>query len=229
MLYLDSADLRRIEPMLATGLFDGVTTNPVILDRAGLASADVPRLVADARGLGARRSFAQATGGTRDELRASAHAIAELGDDVVVKLVATRDGLAVARELADAGRETLVTAVYHPAQALLAEAAGATWIAPYVGRATSAGRDGVALVAGLAAATGTGRGDRPAPRILAASLRDADQVAAVAAAGAHDVTVSIDIAEALLADALTLAAADEFETVVAASRATPTTTLEEIR
>lgn len=206
MLYLDSADRDQLAPLLATGLFAGVTTNPSILQRAGLGCADLPSLLSWARDHGVTRFYAQATGLTEDELRASSSDIAALGGDVVIKLVATAEALTVARELMRAGREVLVTAVYHPAQALLAEAAGAKEIAPYVGRASDNGRNGVELVREIARiSTHT--------RILAASLRTVDQLAEVAAAGAHDVTLSIPIATALLCDELTLAAAAEFESV----------------
>ena len=210
MLYIDSADRDQLEPLLSTGLFAGVTTNPAILGRAGLTAADLPDLAAWLRARGVTRFYAQATGTTVDELRTTAQRIADLGDDVVIKLVATTAALTVARELTDAGREVLITAVYHPTQALLAAAAGAHEIAPYVGRASENGRDGVALVADIARST-------PTVRVLAASLRSPDQVAAVAAAGAHDLTLAPAVAQALFEDALTLAASAEFEELVAAS------------
>lgn len=204
MLYLDSADRAALAPLLETGLFAGVTTNPAILDRAGMTAADLPALADWLRARGVRRFYAQATGATTEQIRSSAHAVAALGEDVVVKLVATAESLAVARELTEAGREVLVTAVYHPAQGLLAAAAGAQEIAPYVGRTSERGRDGIALVRDIARLA-------PGVRILAASLRSPDQAAAVAVAGAHDLTVSTDLARALLGDELTLAAAAEFE------------------
>lgn len=210
MLYIDSADRDQLEPLLATRLFAGVTTNPAILGRAGLTAADLPDLAAWLRARGVTRFYAQATGTTVDELRATAQRIADLGDDVVIKLVATTAALTVARELTDAGREVLVTAVYHPAQALLAAAAGAQEIAPYVGRASENGRDGITLVGEIVRSA-------PSVRVLAASLRSPDQVAAVAAAGAHDLTLAPAVAQALFEDALTLAASAEFEELVAAS------------
>ncbi len=206
MIYLDSADREQLAPLLATGLFSGVTTNPTILHRAGLGFADLPELLTWAREHGVTRFYAQATGVSTDELRASAETVARLGDDVVIKLVATSEALTVARELTDRGREVLVTAVYHPSQALLAAAAGAQEIAPYVGRASEQGRDGVELVRTIAQIA-------PHTRILAASLRSVDQVAEVVAAGAHDVTLSTPIASALLRDELTAAASEEFEAI----------------
>ena len=149
MLYIDSADRDLLAPLLATGLFAGVTTNPAILDRAGLTADDLPALATWLRDRGVTRFYAQATGTTIDALRDTARRIADLGGDVVIKLVASAPALTVARELTDAGREVLITAVYHPSQALLAAAAGAQEVAPYVGRASENGREGVALVAGL--------------------------------------------------------------------------------
>ncbi|MTV24837.1 transaldolase [Nitriliruptoraceae bacterium ZYF776] len=208
MLFLDSAVRDDVAPLLATGLFDGVTTNPKVLDQAGVRAEDVPAFYAWAREQGAGTVFVQATGRDVVELRRTSAAILELGDAVRVKLVATTAGLTVARELADAGHEVLVTAVYHPAQGLAAMAAGARYLAPYVGRAGDAGRDGTALVAQLARIVAAAGSDL---RILAASLRGADAVADASAAGAHDVTISVPVARELLDDTLTHVAADEFE------------------
>ncbi|WEF20893.1 transaldolase family protein [Microbacterium maritypicum] len=210
MLYIDSADRDLLAPLLATGLFAGVTTNPAILDRAGLTADDLPALATWLRERGVTRFYAQATGTTIEELRDTARQIADLGGDVVIKLVATAPALTVARELTDAGREVLITAVYHPSQALLAAAAGAQEVAPYVGRASENGRDGLALVAAIARSV-------PSVRILAASLRSADQVAAVAGVGAHDVTLAPSIAGDLFEDELRLAATADFEELVAAA------------
>ncbi len=204
MLYLDGADRSELAPLLATGLFAGVTTNPTILDRAGLTGDDVESLLAWSRDQGAATFFAQATGESLTELRRCAHRLAALGPDVVVKLCATTEGLTVGRELTRSGSRVLITAVYHPVQIALADAAGADFIAPYVGRATDRGRDGIDLVRRMAAIAST-------PRILAASLRSPDQVADALAAGAHDVTLSPAVARAALRDELTVAAAAEFE------------------
>lgn len=208
MLYLDSADRSELEPLLTTGLFAGVTTNPTILHRASLAGADLGDLVAWARDRGVGTFFAQATGESVPDLRRSAEALIEIDPDIVVKLCATTEGLAVARELTRSGYRVLITAVYHPVQMALADAAGAHFIAPYVGRASDQGRDGIDLVRQMAAIESTHT------RILAASLRSAAQVADALAAGAHDVTLSPSVAREALRDELTRAAAAEFEAIM---------------
>jgi len=209
MLYIDSADLGEIAPLLRTGLFAGITTNPTILARSNLTSRDLPDLAKEVRALGATRFFAQATGDSPDEVRRSSAAIAALGSDVVVKVMCSAEGLTIGRELADAGREVLVTAVYHPAQMLLAGAARARFVAPYVGRATDAGRDGIHLVRGMSALAAGAEGTR----IVAASLRSVDALAEAMIAGAHDATISPAVARSLLADDLTALAHREFESI----------------
>lgn len=215
MLYLDSADTTELASLLATGLFAGVTTNPTILDRAGRSIADLPELFALTSEHGGT-FFAQATGADVAELRAASAAIVAISERIVVKLPATEAGLTVAKELTSAGTEVLVTAVYHPSQMLLAAAAGAQFIAPYVGRSTDSGFDGIELVRQMAAMNAPG-----SPRILAASLRDVEIVSRVAQAGAHDLTMNTSVARALFEHDLTTRAVAEFEAISAAGRDRP--------
>ena len=209
MLYIDSADRDQVERLLATGLFAGVTTNPTILYRSGLTVDDVPAVHRWARAAGAGTVFLQAVGPDEAALEAHSRELVDLGPDVVVKLPATRDGLAVSRRLTREGVPVLVTAVYHASQALLADAAGAGWVAPYVGRMGDLGLDGVEQTADLhATLLASGQGCR----VLAASLRDTTQVAALAARGVEDFTLSTALCAALLENPDTVAAAAQFET-----------------
>jgi transaldolase len=104
--------------------------------------------------------------------------------------------------------------VNHPAQGLAAAAAGARFIAPYVGRVDDAGRSGLETLTALRRVIDVA--GAATLRVLAASLRSADAVAGAAAAGADDLTFSAEVARALLEDATTVAAADEFEQLAAA-------------
>ncbi|WP_264029019.1 transaldolase family protein [Cellulosimicrobium sp. SH8] len=209
MLYIDSADRDQVERLLATGLFAGVTTNPTILYRSGLTVDDVPAVYRWARAAGAGTVFLQAVGPDEAALETHSRELVDLGPDVVVKLPATRDGLAVSRRLTREGVPVLVTAVYHASQALLADAAAAGWVAPYVGRMGDLGLDGVEQTVDLhATLLASGRGCR----VLAASLRDTTQVAALAARGIEDFTLSTALCSALLENPDTVAAAAQFET-----------------
>lgn len=213
MLYLDSADTRELTGLLATGLFAGVTTNPTILSRAGRSVADLPELYALTRDHGGR-FFAQATGANATQLRAASQAIIDISDDIVIKLPANESGLVVAKELTSAGTKVLVTAVYHPSQMLLAAAAGAQFIAPYVGRSTDSGLEGIQLIVQLAALSRPGF-----PRILAASLRDVETMSRAAQAGSQDLTMNTSVARALFTNELTDRAVAEFEKITAVSLA----------
>ena len=213
-LYLDTADRTAAEDLLATGLFAGVTTNPTILQRSGLgvaAAGDVHRWATEA---GAREVFFQVWGDDPGVLVERGHALRELGPEVVVKLVASRAGASACARLSAAGVPTLLTAVYAPAQAVVAAAAGATYLAPYLGRLDDAGRDGIAEVAAmqeLLAATGS------PTKVLLASIRDVASMVALARRGVDCFTLGTAVAETLFTDELTAAADAAFEDAVRAT------------
>lgn len=210
-LYLDTADRKLAEPLLATGLFAGLTTNPVILARAGCTVADIPAIHGWARAAGAREIFFQAWGPDTTTLVRRGLQLRELGDDVVVKVPASLAGSAACADLARRGLPTLLTAVYDPASALVAAAAGATYLAPYLGKLNEAGRDGLAAVESMQAAlAGT------TTRILLASLRDTASLVATARFGVEHFTMAPAIAQALFADPLTAEAVQGFEEAAAA-------------
>jgi transaldolase len=202
-LYLDTADRSAAEPLLATGLFAGLTTNPTILRRAGLTGAAIPEIYRWATAAGAREVFFQAWG---DDPLGKGHELRGLGKEVVVKMVASKAGSAACAKLAAEGIPTLLTAVYAPGQAMIAVAAGATYLAPYVGRMTDAGRDGMADVLAMqeiVAGTPT--------KILLASVREVASMVTLARRGVECFTFSPAVAEQFFADELTVEAVAAFE------------------
>ena len=206
-LLLDSADRAAHERWLPTGLFYGVTTNPTILRRSGLA-CDVGTVRALARAafdLGAREVQAQGWGGTADLYRHTGEAIAAVDERMVVKLPATEPGLRAARALGLEGVRVTLTAVYASHQAVLARAIGAAYVAPYLGRIGDAGQDGMAVVGETLRICDGG------PRVLVASIRNASEVAMLAARGADTFTLGPGVAEELLNEAATLEATAAFE------------------
>jgi transaldolase len=208
-LYIDSADRSLIERVWPSGVFAGVTTNPTILDRSGLGQRDVADLYRWLRGLGVAKVYVQVLGRSKAEMLRSAEEIRALGP-VAVKVPATSAGFAASRTLVQEGSEVLLTAVYHPVQAVMARDCGIQGIAPYVGRMSDAGRPGVEAVLAMQEAIGS----HPT-RILAASLRSADDIARLAAAGVPDFTLGNGLAEAVLDDELTAKAVEEFENAAA--------------
>jgi TalC/MipB family fructose-6-phosphate aldolase len=207
-LYLDTADRSAAEDLLRTGLFAGLTTNPTILQRSGLGAAHAPEIHEWAVAAGAREVFFQAWGEDADTLVERGEQLRELGSEVVVKVPASRAGAAACARLAAHGVPTLLTAVYAPGQVLVAAAARATYIAPYLGRLNDAGRDGIAEVTAMQevlAATGA------STKILLASIRDVASMVALARRGIDCFTIGPPVAEAFFAEHLTAAAVAAFE------------------
>jgi TalC/MipB family fructose-6-phosphate aldolase len=215
-LYLDTADRAAAEPLLATGLFAGLTTNPTILDRAGLGVDDIPDIYAWAHEAGAREIFFQTWGSDTQALVERGRSLYKLGDDVVVKVVASKEGAAACATLAAEGIPTLLTAVYAPGQVMVAAAAGATYVAPYLGKLDDAGLDGIAEVTAmqeLLVATGS------TCKILLASVRSVPAMVALARRGVGAFTMATPVAEAFFDDELTAAAIAVFDDVIARTAA----------
>ena len=215
--FLDTADTECWRELLPLGIFHGVTTNPTILQRCGVPCdiESISSLADTAFELDACEFMAQAWGGTADAMYETGLAIRDIDPDrVIVKLPVTAAGVEAAARLATVGSGTRVclTACYVSTQALTAASAGVEYLAPYLGRMTDAGKDGMlecermqAIVDGLGSKT----------RILVASIRDVDQMATLASRGMDTFTFSPEVARALFANKDTAAAAAAFEEAAA--------------
>jgi transaldolase len=135
-------------------------------------------------------------------------AVALAPERVVIKLPATALGVRAAAALRDEGIRCALTAVYAPAQALLAQALGCEWVIPYVDRAARQGLDSGSLLGSLAKVL---HGPEGRTRILAASLKTGEQVVESILCGADDVTVPPAVLAGLADHPLSEAAAREFE------------------
>jgi transaldolase len=213
-LYLDTADREAAEPLLATGLFFGVTTNPTIFQRASLGVEDIPATYEWAIRAGAREVFFQAWGEDTTTLVDRGQRLRDLGQEVVVKLVASRAGAAACARLAARGVPTLLTAVYDAGQALVASAAGATYIAPYLSKLQEQGRDGLAEVLAMhEVLTGT----RSPTKVLLASIRDVQSMVDLARHGVDCFTMGPAVADQLFTHEMTEQASRAFEDAVRAT------------
>ncbi|WP_196073427.1 transaldolase family protein [Nakamurella alba] len=211
-LYVDSAVRDEVEPLLATGLFRGMTTNPTLLHRAGLTGADLPAVYDWAVAAGSREVFVQAWGADAGAIEASGRKLRELGDATVIKVAATGAGLQAAAKLAADGIPVLVTVVYAVHQAVSAAAAGAQFLAPYVGRMADlglAGREDTLQMHRILQSSGTGA------RVLAASVRSTADLVALAAGGVDAFALPVPVCRALLHDAHTETAAAAFDALSA--------------
>lgn len=211
-LYVDSAARDDVEPLLEVGIFRGITTNPTILDRAGLSGKDIPDVYQWAVAAGAQEVFLQTWGDTADELEKRGRDLAELGDRVVIKVAATRTGIQAATRIAAVGIPVLLTVVYSAMQAVSAACAGATYLAPYVGRMADAGREArtetVAMVDLLRASQST-------TRVLAASVRSTADVVYLTRHGVDAFALPPAVANKLFDDHLTDESATTFDEISA--------------
>ena len=132
-IFLDTADLEEIRAANATGLIDGVTTNPTLILRSGKTLPEVAQqLVMEFPNF--ESISTEVVADTAEEMIAQAQQYIKMGPAITVKLPCTVEGLKACRELNKAGIKTNVTLVMCAAQAVLAAKAGATYVSPFVGR-----------------------------------------------------------------------------------------------
>jgi transaldolase len=205
--YADSADTDRVLPLLRAGLVSGVTSNPTILDRADRGAADFGDIYEAFVQAGAREVFFQSWGASVDDLRRNAERIAHLGERAVVKFPATLNGFAAAAALKRDGTPTLITAVNTVAQALVAAAGGADYVAPYFGQiADREGTPPVELMSRMHQAL-----QSSPTRVLLASIRSPQVIEQVAAVGIDLFTANPDVIEACALSEHTESSARGFE------------------
>ena len=145
--FLDTADVAEWEALLPLGMFHGVTTNPTLLERAGVACTveACRQLAVTAGALGVEEIMFQAWGATTEAMVDQGLRLASIEPArVTVKVPVTAAGTAAAAELVQRGVRVCLTACYGREQALVAASVGAEYLAPYLGRMDDAGKDGMA-------------------------------------------------------------------------------------
>lgn len=204
-LFLDSASLEDARAAAALRFVVGITTNPTLLAREGRRAAEqIPALLDAFPGLVFHQPVSVDPREAADEIRALAD---RAEGRLVAKLPALPELFPVAAELASVGMACAVTAVYTPAQALVAASAGVRWIIPYVNRAARLREGGAGLVASLYE-TLAAADERP--DILAASIKSVDEAVTAFWNGANAVSASLAILRAMGEDELTRSAVDAF-------------------
>ncbi len=206
-LFIDSVNPLDWDLGLARGWLHGVTTNPLLISRAGrkVDLATAQDLVINARKRNLLELQLQATGHTATELHASAAALRNLWDKVTIKIPATAAGFEAAAPLCRQGYHVTLTACYTVHQAMLAASIGARYVAPYYGRMLDAGLDADQRLDGMLEI-----GRHQNTRVLIASIRSIDQLEALAARGFDTFTVTAALAGQLGIDAQSNAAAEDF-------------------
>jgi len=141
--FVDTADTAEIEALAATGLLDGVTTNPSLIAKSGRNFLEV---IAEIAGLVDGPVSAEVVAGDTDGMLREAAKLLTLGDNITIKVPLTMAGLRACKTLSDGGTMVNVTLCFSATQALLAAKAGAAFISPFVGRHDDVGFDGMSLI-----------------------------------------------------------------------------------
>ena len=144
--FLDTADIDEIRDLAATGMVDGVTTNPSLVAKTGRPFSDI---IAEICAIVPGPISAEVTATNTDGMIEEGQKLAAIADNVAIKVPLTQNGLRACKGLSDSGTMVNVTLCFSPAQAILAAKAGATFVSPFVGRLDDTGTDGMGLISDI--------------------------------------------------------------------------------
>lgn len=182
-LFIDSADVSELRAAAASGLIDGVTTNPTLIAKSGRKMKEA---IAEICSIIPGPVSAEAVATDVEGMLAEGRYLARIAPNVVVKLPLTANGLKATRVLADEGIRVNVTLCFSVVQALLAAKAGAYFISPFIGRLDDKGIDGIGLIEEICQVYAN---YGYATNVLSASIRSTDHVRRAALAGSHCATL----------------------------------------
>jgi transaldolase len=195
--FVDTADVDEIRELAATGLLDGVTTNPSLVMKTGKpfkeTIATICRVVDGP-------VSAEVAATDFEGMMREGRVLAKIAGNVAVKVPLTWDGLKACKALTEEGTMVNVTLCFSAAQALLAAKAGATFISPFIGRLDDAGVDGMSLIHEIRGIYDNYGFDT---EVLAASIRSPAHVRDAALAGADCATMPVKVFWALYQNKLT--------------------------
>lgn len=204
-LYLDTANLEEIKEIASWGVLAGLTTNPSLLAKERVPVADFMK---EAERYVKGPLSLEVLGETADSMVKDARHLQKYGDNVVIKIPLTEEGLKALKILSAEGFQTNLTLVFSANQALLAAKAGATYVSPFVGRVDDTGAEGKALVEEIKQIF---RQYQLKTKIIAASIRSARDVTDAAVAGADIATIPYGIFKKMVAHPLTDIGLEKFK------------------
>lgn len=144
--FADTAEIADIKELAATGLLDGVTTNPSLIAKSGRDFMEVTREIC---GIVDGPVSAEVVALDHDGMMREAEVLRKIADNVCIKVPLTIDGLKTCKKLTGDGTMVNVTLCFSANQALLAAKAGATFVSPFVGRHDDNGFDGMQLISDI--------------------------------------------------------------------------------
>ena len=191
-IFLDTANVEEIRQGIEWGLVDGVTTNPSLMEKEKVNNfpAVVKSILAVTKGPVSIEVVATDYAGMIEQ----AHKIRALGDNAVVKIPMTLDGLKAIKTLSSEGIPVNCTLIFSPIQALFAAKAGARYVSPFVGRLDDIAEDGMFLIEQIKTIFTNYSIDT---EILVASVRNPMHVVRAAIIGADIATIPFDVLKKL--------------------------------
>jgi transaldolase len=196
-IFLDTADTSELRELAATGLIDGVTTNPSLIAKAGKPILPTLREIC---GIVAGPVSGEVVATEAPQMLIEAEVLSALAPNIVIKLPLTMEGLKACKALSKKGVRTNVTLCFSATQALLAAKAGASFISPFIGRLDDNGHDGMALIREIRTIYDNYGFET---EILAASIRTVGHMRDAALAGADCATLPAGVFKALYRHVLT--------------------------
>ncbi len=199
--FIDTANLDQIKEAQELGVLDGVTTNPSLMAKEGITGKDnILKHYVDICNIVDGDVSAEVVATDFDGMVKEGEELAELHEQIVVKVPMIKDGVKALKYFSDKGIRTNCTLVFSPGQALLAAKAGATYVSPFLGRFDDISTDGLNLIAEIRLIYDNYGFET---EILAASIRHTMHVIDCAKLGADVMTGPLSSIEGLLKHPLT--------------------------
>ncbi len=207
-IFIDSADIEQINQAVSLGLCDGVTTNPSLIAKEHEKSGkDHETIISEICQACEGPVLAEVLSVDFEGIVKEAGPLSDLAQNVVIKIPMTMDGLQAVAELKGRDIQTAVTLVFNSSQALLAAKAGATFIAPFVGRLDDLPSDAMDMIADIMTIYTQYEYET---EVIVASVRHPEHFHQSALIGADAITIPFSQVEKLFAHPLTKIGIDKF-------------------
>lgn len=196
-IFLDTANVEHIREANSWGVVDGVTTNPTLIAKEGRNFEEVVREIC---GIVDGPISAEVVSEDAEGMLKEARDLANIHDNIVIKVPMTAEGLKATKALSKEGIKTNMTLVFSSNQALLAAKAGATYVSPFIGRLDDQGQVGMEVVRETVVVF---ENYDFKTEIIVASVRHPLHVLEAALAGAHIATVPFGVLKKMITHSLT--------------------------
>ena len=196
--FVDTAEIKEITELAATGLLDGVTTNPSLIAKSG---RDFIEVITEISKIVSGPVSAEVVAMDYEGMVKEGEKLAKIADNIAIKVPLTMDGLKACKYFTSKGIMVNVTLCFSAAQAILAAKAGATFVSPFVGRLDDVGQSGMQLISDICAIYN--QYDDFTTEVLVASVRSPQHVVDSALMGAHVATLPPSVLKQLVSHPLT--------------------------